>query len=44
MIPWMQSYTYTGLTGEGMVWTADGCVSKVATAYVIKNGAYASVD
>ena len=43
MIPWMQSYTYTGLTGEGMVWTADGCVSKVATAYVIRDGAYASV-
>ena len=43
MIPWMQSYTYTGLTGEGMVWTADGCVSKVATAYIIKDGAYASV-
>lgn len=43
MIPWMQTYTYTGLTGEGMVWTADGCVSKVATAYVIKDGAYASV-
>ncbi len=43
MIPWMQSYTYTGLTGENMVWTADGCVSKVATAYVIKDGAYASV-
>ena len=44
MIPWMQSFTYTGLTGEGMVWTADGCVSKVATAYVIRDGAYASVD
>ena len=43
MIPWMQSYTYTGLTGEGMVWTADGCVSKVATAYVIKDGQYTSV-
>ena len=43
MIPWMQTYTYTGLTGEGMVWTADGCVSKVATAYIIKDGAYASV-
>ena len=43
MIPWMQNYTYTGLTGEGMVWTADGCVSKVATAYIIKDGAYASV-
>lgn len=43
MIPWMQSYTYTGLTGEGMVWTADGCVSKVATAYIIKDGQYASV-
>ncbi len=43
MITWMQSYTYTGLTGEGMVWTADGCVSKVATAYVIKDGQYASV-
>ena len=43
MIPWMQSYTFTGLTGEGMVWTADGCVSKVATAYIIKDGAYASV-
>ncbi len=43
MIPWMQSYTYTGLTGEGMVWTADGCVSKVATAYIIKDGVYASV-
>ncbi len=43
MIPWMQTYTYTGLTGEGMVWTADGCVSKVATAYIIKDGVYASV-
>ena len=43
MIPWMQTYTYTGLTGAGMVWTADGCVSKVATAYIIKDGAYASV-
>ncbi len=42
MIPWMQTYTYTGLTGENMVWTADGCVSKVATAYVIKDGSYAS--
>lgn len=43
MITWMQSYSYTGLTGEGMVWTADGCVSKVATAYVIKDGQYVSV-
>lgn len=43
MISWMQSYTYTGLTGVDMVWTADGCVSKVATAYIIKDGAYASV-
>lgn len=44
MIPWMQSYSYTGLTGEGMVWTADGCVSKVATAYIIEDGKYASVE
>lgn len=43
IIPWMQGYTYTGLTGENMVWTADGCVSKGASAYVIENGQYASV-
>lgn len=43
MIPWMQSFSYTGLTGEGMVWGADGCVSKVATAYVIEDGQYVSV-
>ena len=43
MIPWMQSYTFTGLTGENMVWAADGTVSKGATAYVIQNGQYASV-
>ncbi len=43
MITWMQSYSYTGLTGEDMVWTADGCVSKVATAYVIEGGQYVSV-
>ncbi|MCQ2536812.1 MAG: ABC transporter substrate-binding protein [Lachnospiraceae bacterium] len=44
MIPWMQKYTYTGLTGDNMVWGADGCVSKAATAYVIRNGQYASVQ
>lgn len=43
VIPWIQNYTYTGLTGENMVWAADGTVSKGATAYVIQNGQYASV-
>ncbi|MCQ2505794.1 MAG: ABC transporter substrate-binding protein [Lachnospiraceae bacterium] len=44
MIPWMQKYSYSGLTGNNMVWGKDGCVSKAATAYVIRNGQYASVE
>ncbi len=44
MIPWMQKYTYTGLTGADMVWGADGRVNKAATAYVIHEGQYCSVD
>jgi len=44
LIPWMQTATYSGLTGEGMTWQADGTVNKLATAVVIHDGVYTSVE
>lgn len=44
LIPWMQTATYSGLTGTGMTWQADGTVNKLATAVVIHDGAYVSVE
>ena len=33
-------FTFSGLTGENMTWTADGAVSKTPKGMVIQNGAY----
>lgn len=44
LIPWMQTATYSGLTGTGMTWNDAGEVTKVATAVVIRDGVYVSVD
>ncbi len=44
LIPWMQTATYSGLTGTGMTWQADGTVNKLATAVIIHDGVYASVE
>lgn len=44
MIEWMQSATYSGLTGSDMTWNANGEVTKLATAVVIQDGVYVSVD
>jgi len=38
------SMTFSGLTGEGMTWLADGTVSKEAKAVVIENGKYVDVE
>ncbi len=37
------SFTFSGLTGEGMTWNAAGEVSKSPMAVVIKDGVYTSV-
>lgn len=44
MIEWMQSATYSGLTGSDMTWNANGEVTKLATAVIIQDGVYVSVD
>lgn len=38
------SFTFSGLTGEGMTWNAAGEVSKSPMAVVIKDGVYTSVE
>ena len=37
-------FTFNGLTGEGMTWSADGAVSKSPKGMVIQNGAYVGLD
>ncbi len=44
MIEYMQTATYDGLTGAGMTWNELGRVNKVATAVIIRDGVYASID
>ena len=36
-------FSFDGLTGTGMTWTADGAVSKNPKAVVIKNGTYSAL-
>ncbi|MBQ4426877.1 MAG: ABC transporter substrate-binding protein [Oscillospiraceae bacterium] len=42
MIAQIQKTTYDGLTGSGMTWGANGEVSKMPVAVVIKDGVYVS--
>ncbi len=42
LIAEIQKTTYNGLTGENMTWSANGEVSKMPTAVVIKDGVYVS--
>ena len=37
-------FSYDGLTGNGMTWTAEGAVSKNPKAVVIKDGAYSALQ
>ena len=37
------NFSFDGLTGTGMTWTADGAVSKNPKAVVIKNGSYSAL-
>ena len=37
-------FSYDGLTGQGMTWSADGAVSKNPKAVVIKNGSYSALQ
>ena len=37
-------FTYSGLTGENMTWTAAGTVSKSPKGMVIQNGDYVGMD
>ena len=37
-------FSFDGLTGTGMTWTADGAVSKAPKAVVIKDGAYSALQ
>ena len=39
-----QSLTFDGLTGKGMTWNAEGEVSKMPAAVIIKNGTYVSAE
>ena len=34
------TYEFTGLTGAGMTWDADGMISKIPAAVKIENGKY----
>ena len=38
------NFSFDGLTGTGMTWTADGAVSKNPKAVVIKDGAYSALQ
>ena len=38
------SFSYDGLTGEGMTWGVDGAVSKAPKGMVIENGVYVGLD
>ena len=40
LVPVMTKISYTGLTGKGLTWNAEGEVSKDPMAVVIENGAY----
>lgn len=40
MVEQFTSMSFDGLTGNGMSWAADGTVSKIPNAMVIKDGAY----
>ena len=40
LVATMPTITYTGLTGADMTWAANGEVSKMPTAVVIKDGVY----
>ncbi len=40
MEAYFATYTFSGLTGNGMTWDADGMISKVPAAVVIENGKY----
>jgi len=40
LIPAITKTSYTGLTGKGLTWNAEGEVSKDPMAVVIENGAY----
>ena len=42
LIDQIQKTTYDGLTGSGMTWSANGEVSKMPVAVVIKDGVYVS--
>ena len=42
LIDQIQKTTYDGLTGAGMTWSANGEVSKMPVAVVIKDGVYVS--
>ncbi len=42
LIAQIQKTTYNGLTGQNMTWSANGEVSKMPVAVVIKNGVYVS--
>ena len=44
MIAQFTSMTFNGLTGEGMIWAADGTVTKSPKGMVIQNGAYVGLD
>ena len=39
----MTEITFDGLTGEGMVWSADGEPNKAPKAVIITDGAYAAM-
>lgn len=40
LVETMPEITFTGLTGKGMIWNAEGEVSKEPSAYTIKDGVY----
>ena len=40
LVAYFGSYEFTGLTGSGMTWDADGMISKVPAAVKIENGKY----
>ncbi len=44
MIAYFTSNSFSGLTGSGLTWSADGFVSKTAEAMVVENGAYAAMN
>ena len=43
LVEYFKTYEFSGLTGTGMTWDANGMISKIPAAVVIENGKYVAM-